>query len=56
MNLIGMRKKKSYFLYEKRKKLIEEILYVDLVIPETCWEQKFTEVELYHVDYIYYWK
>lgn len=32
--------KKSYFDFEKRKKLLEAIRYVDLVIPENNWEQK----------------
>ena len=34
------KKKKCYFTYEQRKALVEAIRYVDLVIPETCWEQK----------------
>lgn len=29
-----------YFNYEHRKNLVEAIRYVDLVIPETNWEQK----------------
>lgn len=42
--------KECYFSYEERKLLLESIRYVDLVIPETCWEQKKDDVELYHVD------
>ena len=42
--------KVCYFDYEKRKKLLEAIRYVDLVIPEENWEQKMTDVDLYHVD------
>lgn len=42
--------KRCYFSYEERKLLIEAIRYVDLVIPETCWEQKLTDVREYHVD------
>ena len=42
--------KKNYFSYEKRKELVEAIRYVDLVIPETCWEQKLTDVHEYHID------
>lgn len=42
--------KTCYFSYEDRKKLLEAIRYVDLVIPETCWEQKSSDVELYHID------
>jgi glycerol-3-phosphate cytidylyltransferase len=42
--------KKCYFTYEVRKQLLEAIRYVDLVIPEKCWEQKDADVFEYHVD------
>lgn len=42
--------KKCYFNYEERKALLESCRYVDLVIPEEGWEQKRTDVQLYHVD------
>lgn len=42
--------KKCYFSYEKRKVLLEAIRYVDLVIPETCWEQKKTDMHEYHIN------
>ena len=42
--------KKCYFSYEERKELLEAIRYVDLVIPETCWEQKKDDVRLYQAD------
>ena len=42
--------KKCYFPYEKRKQLLESVRYVDLVIPEKCWEQKVTDVHEYHID------
>lgn len=42
--------KKCYFSYEQRKQLLESIRYVDLVIPETNWEQKTTDIEKYYVD------
>ncbi|MEC1714849.1 glycerol-3-phosphate cytidylyltransferase [Schinkia azotoformans] len=42
--------KKCYFSFEERKGLLEAIRYVDLVIPETCWEQKTTDVSKYHID------
>ena len=42
--------KYCYFSYEERKLLLEAIRYVDLVIPEENWEQKRTDVKLYHVD------
>jgi glycerol-3-phosphate cytidylyltransferase len=42
--------KECYFSYEERKNLLESIRYVDLVIPETCWEQKSSDIALYQVD------
>ena len=42
--------KKCYFSYEERKRLLEAIRYVDLVIPENCWEQKVQDVKEYHID------
>jgi len=39
-----------YFSYEERKCLLEAIRYVDLVVPETCWEQKETDIAKYSVD------
>lgn len=42
--------KKSYYPYEVRKAMLEAIKYVDLVIPETCWEQKIEDVKKYNVD------
>ena len=42
--------KVCYFSYEERRLLLEAIRYVDLVIPEENWEQKRTDVHLYHVD------
>ena len=42
--------KKSYFKYEVRKKLLEAIRYVDLVIPERTWEQKIEDVREFRVD------
>ena len=44
------KQKQCYFSYEKRKLLLEAIRYVDLVIPEECWEQKVTDVQKYNVD------
>jgi len=44
------KQKKSYFNYEKRKQLLEAIRYVDLVIPENNWEQKISDIKLYHID------
>ena len=42
--------KTCYFSYGERKLLLEAIRYVDLVIPEENWDQKRTDVHLYHVD------
>lgn len=42
--------KKSYFTYDERKTMLEAIRYVDMVIPEECWEQKMTDVEKYEID------
>lgn len=42
--------KKCYFDFHKRKSLLEAIRYVDLVIPENCWEQKVDDILLYQAD------
>lgn len=44
------KRKKCYFSYEQRKKLLEAIRYVDLVIPENNWEQKVSDVKEFRVD------
>ncbi len=44
------KQKKCYFSYEERKNMLEALRYVDLVIPETCWEQKNTDVFDYKID------
>lgn len=44
------KQKKCYFTYDERKKMLEAIRYVDLVIPEECWEQKVTDVKEFRVD------
>lgn len=44
------KQKKCYFEYERRKALLEAIRFVDLVIPESSWEQKAEDIKLYHVD------
>jgi glycerol-3-phosphate cytidylyltransferase len=45
-----MKGKKCYFSYEERKKILESIRYVDLVIPEKNWEQKAEDVKEYKID------
>lgn len=42
--------KKCYFTYSQRKQLLEAIRYVDLVIPEECWDQKSRDVKEFRVD------
>ncbi len=44
------KQKRCYFSYEQRKVLLESIRYVDLVIPETCWDQKRQDVQEFHID------
>lgn len=44
--------KKSYHNYETRKKMLEAVRYVDLVIPEETWEQKLQDVKDYKVDVV----
>ena len=39
------KQKKCYFTYEERKKLVEAVRYVDLVIPENSWDQKISDVQ-----------
>ena len=46
----AIKNKKSYHNYETRKKMLEAIRYVDLVIPENDWEQKIDDVKKYHID------
>jgi len=42
--------KKCVYPYEHRSRIVEAIRYVDLVIPETNWEQKTRDVAKYHID------
>ena len=44
--------KKAYYDYETRKKMLEAIRYVDLVIPEETWEQKVKDVQDYKIDVV----
>lgn len=45
-----LKEKKSYHDFETRKKMLEAVRYVDLVIPEDLWEQKATDIDKYQVD------
>lgn len=42
--------KKSYHDYVTRKKMLEAVRYVDLVIPENDWDQKRNDVIKYAID------
>ena len=42
--------KNAYHSYETRKKMLEAVRYVDLVIPEENWEQKINDIREYKVD------
>lgn len=44
--------KKAYHNYKTRKKMLEAIRYVDLVIPEENWEQKIDDIVNYKVDVV----
>lgn len=48
----AIKNKKSYFSYEDRKKIVEAIRYVDLVIPEETWEQKKDDIKKYDIDVV----
>lgn len=45
-----IKNKKSFFSYLERKHLLEAVRYVDLVIPESSWDQKINDVKNYNVD------
>ncbi len=42
--------KKAYHNYDTRKKMLEAIRYVDLVIPENGWNQKREDCLEYKID------
>lgn len=44
------KQKRCYFSYEERKKLVEAVRYVDLVLPEENLEQKLSDIKEYKVD------
>ncbi len=48
----ALKGKKAYHSYETRKKMLEAIRYVDLVIPEENWEQKIQDVKDYKIDVV----
>lgn len=46
----AIKHKSAYHSYEDRKGILEAIRYVDEVIPETCWEQKISDVVDNQID------
>ena len=44
------KQKKCYFTFEERKRMVEALRCVDLVIPEENWEQKINDVQEYKID------
>ena len=46
----AIKHKTAYHSYEDRKQILEAIRYVDEVIPETCWEQKISDVVDNQID------
>ena len=46
----ALKHKTAYHSYEDRKNILEAIRYVDEVIPETCWEQKISDVVNNNID------
>ena len=46
----AIKHKTAYHSYEDRKTILESIRYVDEVLPETCWEQKISDVQDNDID------
>lgn len=46
----AVKNKKAYHSYETRKRMLEAVRYVDLVIPEKNWSQKRDDVVNYKID------
>ena len=42
--------KKALYPFEERKKMLESLRFVDLVIPEENWEQKASDIRNFFVD------
>lgn len=52
MSSTPSKEKSNFYPYEVRIEMPEAIRYVDLVIPENCWEQKMSDSETYHADVV----
>jgi glycerol-3-phosphate cytidylyltransferase len=46
----AIKHKQAFYSFEHRKQILEAVKYVDLVIPETCWEQKIDDVKKHNVN------
>src|SRR5690554_2240574 len=46
----ALKGKKTLIPYDQRAAIVEAIDCVDMVIPETCWDQKTLDVQRYNVD------
>ena len=44
--------KESFYSYEVRKEMLESVRYVDLVIPESSWDQKVDDIRNYGIDVV----
>lgn len=45
-----VKEKKAYHTYENRKSVLEAVKFVDMIIPESKWEQKISDVKSLAVD------
>lgn len=48
----ALKGKRSFYPYEVRREMLEAVRYVDLVIPESSWDQKLSDVESYNIDVV----
>lgn len=42
--------KKTIISYEQRCEIVSSIKYVDVVLAETCWEQKIDDIKKYNIS------
>lgn len=54
-NFNKIKGKKSYQNFKERKEILENIKYVDEVIPEEHWEQKIEDIKKYNIDIFTMW-
>jgi glycerol-3-phosphate cytidylyltransferase len=45
-----LKHKEAIMSYEQRKLILESLRFVDLVIPETTWEQKTNDIQQHEAD------